>query len=38
MNSREWAVLLNGRAMRTVYKDALRLPTKSFAVAVAAEW
>jgi len=33
-----WAVTLDGRVIKTMYKDKLLLPTKALAEALAEEW
>ena len=33
-----WAVSLDGRIIKTMYKDDLLIPSRALAVAVAAEW
>lgn len=33
-----WAVTLDGKVTKTIYKDNLMLPTKALAVALAEEW
>ena len=33
-----WSVALDGRTLKTIYKDELLLPSRALAVAVAAEW
>ena len=33
-----WAVLLDGRPIKTMYKDSLKLPSRALAVAIAEEW
>jgi chaperone required for assembly of F1-ATPase len=33
-----WAVTLDGKVTKTMYKDALLIPTKAMAVALAEEW
>ena len=33
-----WAVTLDGRVMKTMYKDPLYIPSRAMAVAIAEEW
>ena len=33
-----WAILLDGRPIKTMYKDSLKLPSRAIAVALAEEW
>ena len=33
-----WAVALDGRIIKTMYKDELLIPSRALAVVVAAEW
>ena len=37
-SDRYWAVTLDGKVTKTMYKDNLFLPTKALAVAIAEEW
>ena len=33
-----WAVALDGRIIKTIYKDAMPIPSRALAVAMAEEW
>lgn len=33
-----WAVALDGRVIKTIYKDAMAIPSRALAVALAEEW
>jgi chaperone required for assembly of F1-ATPase len=33
-----WAVALDGRIMKTMYKDSMAIPSRALAVAIAEEW
>ena len=33
-----WAVALDGRVIKTIYKDAMPIPSRALAVAMAEEW
>jgi len=37
-NDKYWAVALDGKITKTMYKDPLLIPTKAMAVALAEEW
>jgi chaperone required for assembly of F1-ATPase len=37
-HSKYWAVKLDGRVLKTLYKDPMVLPSRALAVAVAEEW
>lgn len=38
LSEKYWAVTLDGKVTKTMYKDDLLLPTRSIAVALAEEW
>jgi len=38
MSDKYWAVTLDGKATKTMFKDNLFIPTKALAVALAEEW
>ena len=38
MSDQYWSVSLDGKTMKTMYKDNLFIPTKALAVALAEEW
>jgi chaperone required for assembly of F1-ATPase len=38
MSDKYWAITLDGKPIKTVYKDNLFIPTKALAVALAEEW
>ena len=38
LSDKYWAVTLDGKVTKTMYKDNLLIPTKAMAVALAEEW
>jgi len=38
LSDKYWAVSLDGKVIKTIYKDDLLLPTKALAIALAEEW
>ena len=38
VSDKYWAVTLDGRVTKTMYKDELLLPSRAIAVALAEEW
>ena len=38
LSDKYWAVSLDGKIIKTIYKDDLLLPTKALAIALAEEW